>query len=230
MDGAMSDEVRTLLIDVDGTLVDSNYEHVLAWLDAFRRLGVDVPAWRLHRHIGMGGDQLVPAVAGEEVEDRLGDQVREAEGRAYRRYLPRVHAFSDARRFLRGCHDRGLTVVLVSSAKTHELERYRSLLAADPWIDAWIGATDVEATKPAPDLVSEALEAAGASPSEALMLGDSTWDVVSAARAGVPAVGLLTGGYGPQELLDAGALDVFEDLDGLAAGSSRLLSSYRASA
>src|SRR5215217_6990017 len=117
-----------LIVDVDGTLVDSTYEHVLAWVRAFREHDIAVPAWRIHRAVGMGGDQLVPHVAGEDVEGRLGDRIRETEGEAYGEYLPHVRPFADAVPFLGRCAAAGIQVVLASSSKAQELERYLELL------------------------------------------------------------------------------------------------------
>ena len=201
---------RALILDVDGTLVDSNYHHVLAWLRAFRRFDVSVPAWRIHRHLGMGGDQLVSAVAGGDVERSLGRDIREAEEHAYLEYLPHVRPFREAEPFLGRARALGIRIVLASSAKAHELERYRELLDADETTDAWTSAADVERTKPHPDLIQVALERVEAR--DAVMVGDATWDVESARRAGLSTIAVLTGGYGRQELVDAGAVAVFDSL------------------
>jgi phosphoglycolate phosphatase-like HAD superfamily hydrolase len=202
---------EAVIFDVDGTLVDSNYEHVLAWVRAFRANDVDVPAWVIHRHIGMGGDQLVAAVAGDEVEERLGDAIRDVESEAYRDYLPHVTPFPGADAVLQRCVDLDLTVVMASSAKPHELERYQELVGGAA--DAWTGSGDVENTKPEPDLIEVALDRAGTR--SALMVGDATWDVLAAERAGLPTVGLLTGGFGEDELRSAGAMLVLPSLEAL---------------
>jgi HAD superfamily hydrolase (TIGR01509 family) len=201
---------RALILDVDGTLVDSNYHHVLAWLRAFRRFDVSVPAWRIHRHLGMGGDQLVPAVAGEDVERSFGRGIREAEEQAYLDYLPHVRPFPEAEPFLRRARTLRLRTVLASSAKAHEIERYLELLDAQRTTDAWTSSADVDRTKPHPDLIRVALQRVRAA--DALMIGDATWDVEAARRAGVPTVAVLTGGYGRHELADAGAIAVFPSL------------------
>src|SRR5689334_14880927 len=118
------------ILDIDGTLVDSNYQHAIAWYRAFRRNGVVVPAWRIHRHIGMGGDQLVAAVAGDDVERRCGDDVRDAEGEIYMGLIDEVLPFDGARELIAGLRDRFDSVVLASSAKEREVERYLDLLDA----------------------------------------------------------------------------------------------------
>ena len=202
-----------LIVDVDGTLVDSTYEHVLAWVRAFREHDVVVPAWRIHRAVGMGGDQLVAHVAGEGVEARLGDRIRETEGEAYREYLPHVRPFTDAMPFLERCGAVGIQVVLASSSKPSELERYLELLDVRRLGVRWVSSGDVERTKPAPDLIERAVaEVEGAG---AMMVGDATWDVVAARHAGLPSIALLTGGYGEDELRDAGAVAVYERLEQL---------------
>ena len=204
-----------LIVDVDGTLVDSAYEHVLAWSRAFRAHDVFVPSWRIHRAIGMGGDQLVPEVAGQDVEERLGDRIRDAEGDAYKEYLPHISAFPGANAFLERCREMGAQVVLASSAKPSELDRYLELLDAERLGLRWTNSDDVSRTKPHPDLIHQALDQVPGA--EALMIGDATWDVVAASRAGIPTLALLTGGYGEDELRAAGALDVYPSLEELTA-------------
>ena len=203
------------LVDVDGTLVDTNYHHALAWYRAFRGLGETLPLPAIHRHIGMGGDQLVAALAGDAFERAHGDEVRDAEGERYAELIGEVAPLPGARELLERLHGRGHAVVLSSSAKAHEVEHYLDLLDARELADGWTTSADVEATKPAPDLVEVALEKAGGGP--AVMVGDSTWDCRAAGRAGVPTIGLLTGGFSEQELRDAGAACVFMDLPALVA-------------
>lgn len=204
-----------LIVDVDGTLVDSAYEHVLAWSRAFRAHDVFVPSWRIHRAVGMGGDQLVREVAGHDVEERLGDRIREVEGDAYEEYLPTVPAFPGANAFLERSRALGAEVVLASSAKPSELDRYLELLDAERLGLRWTNSEDVSRTKPHPDLIHQALEQVPGA--DALMIGDATWDVVAASRAGISTLGLLTGGYGEDELRAAGALHVYPSLEELTA-------------
>jgi HAD superfamily hydrolase (TIGR01509 family) len=206
-----NDDLGAVIFDVDGTLVDSNYEHVLAWSQAFKAVDVHVPAWVIHRHVGMGGDQLVAAVAGDEVEREHGDRIRELERERYVELIDDVRAFPAARNVLAACRSVGLTVVLASSAKGEELERYLDLLEGRDLADAWTASPDVTRTKPAPDLIAVALEKAGTD--AAVMVGDSVWDVVAARNIGIPTIGLLTGGFGEDELRSAGAVDVLSSLD-----------------
>ena len=203
------------ILDVDGTLVDTNYHHAIAWYRAFRQHGIVLPVWRIHRHVGMGGDQLVPALAGEDVAESQGDDVRAAEKALYLALIEEVEAFPSARKLILELKERGHTVVLASSAKANELEHYLDLLDAREHADGWTTSADVEATKPAPDLVHAALEKAGGG--DAVMVGDSTWDCEAARRAGVETLALLTGGFSEEELREAGAIVVFESLEDLIA-------------
>jgi HAD superfamily hydrolase (TIGR01509 family) len=202
-----------VILDVDGTLVDSAYHHALAWYRAFRSEGIIIPVSRIHRHIGMGGDQLVPAVASEELADTRGDAVRRAEGVAYAALIDEVEPLEGANELLRDLKRRGHAVVLSSSAKQEELDHYLDLLDARDVVDAWTSSADVDRTKPAPDLVQVALDRAGAG--AAVMIGDSVWDCEAARRAGIPSIGLLTGGFCGSELREAGARAVFESLPAL---------------
>ena len=204
------------ILDVDGTLVDSNYQHAIAWYRAFLEQGLTPPVWRVHRHIGMGGDQLVAAVAGPEVERSAGDAIREAEKRLYAELIQEVRPFEGARELLEALKGRGHTVVLASSAKEDEVEHYLDLLDARELADSWTTSADVEQTKPAPDLVSVAMQMAGTL--SAVMVGDSTWDIEAARRAELKTIAVLTGGFSEAELLDAGAVAVFESLVDLREG------------
>jgi HAD superfamily hydrolase (TIGR01549 family) len=198
------------VLDVDGTLVDTNYHHAIAWYRAFREHGLTLPVWRIHRHIGMGGDQLVAAVAGQRVEDRQGESIRAAETALYADLIGEVQPFTDARRLLELLDARGHRMVLASSGKRDEVDHYLDLLGARDLVEAWTSSADVEQTKPEPDLVVTATKKVGGG--EAVMVGDSTFDCEAAARAEVPTVAILTGGFSEQELRKAGAGWVFESL------------------
>ncbi len=198
------------ILDIDGTLVDTNYHHAIAWYRAFRRHGITLPLFRIHRHIGMGGDQLVGALAGERWDAEHGDDVRETEGELYMELIDEVRPLEGARELLEALHERGHALVLASSAKPHEVDHYLDLLQARDLADGWTTSGDVEHTKPEPDLVAAAVEKAGGGP--AVLLGDSTWDCKAADRAGVPAIGVLTGGFSEQDLRDAGAVCVVTEL------------------
>jgi HAD superfamily hydrolase (TIGR01509 family) len=205
---------QVAVIDVDGTLVDTNYHHVLAWQQAFDDAGVFAATSTLHRHVGMGGDQFVPAVAGEALEAERGDEVRDRHDAIYReRFIDEVRPYPDARRALERLRALGLKVVLASSAKQDEIDRYLDLLDARDLCDAWTSSSDVERTKPHPDLLEVAIDKVDAEP--AFLLGDSVWDCEAANRIELPTLALLTGGFGEAELLTAGAAEVFPDLAAL---------------
>jgi HAD superfamily hydrolase (TIGR01509 family) len=211
---------RTALIDIDGTLVDSNYHHTMAWSRAFEEQGIALPLWTLHRHLGMGGDQLVAAVAGDEVERTLGEELRDAWRRAYAPLLPEVRPAEDARALLHDLRRRGWTIILASSGAPDHTEHYLDLLEARDLVDDWTTSADVEATKPSPDLLHAALAKAGGG--EAVLIGDSPWDVEAANRLGLPTACVLTGGFAAAELLEAGAAAVFAGLPGLRAAIDTL--------
>jgi HAD superfamily hydrolase (TIGR01549 family) len=211
---------QAMILDIDGTLVDTNYHHALAWYRAFRQHGVVLPIWRIHRAIGMGGDQLVEELAGPEVEEEDGDKIRDAEGPLYMTMIEEIEPFEGARELLRELRERERTIVLASSAKEDEVDHYLDLLEAREVVDAWTTSADVEATKPEPDLVEAALEKAETR--DALMIGDTVWDVKAAGRAGIETIAVLSGGYGEAELRDAGAREVFESIAELGAAPEAL--------
>ena len=204
------------ILDIDGTLVDTNYQHAIAWYMAFRQHDVRLPVWRIHRHIGMGGDQLVKALAGEEVEADQGDAIRAAEGALYLAAIESTEPFEGARRLIEELKSAGREVVLASSAKAQEVDHYLDLLDAREIVDSWTTSADVEETKPAPDLVSTALDKLDSD--EAVMVGDTPWDVEAARRAGVQTIAVMTGGFCEDELRDAGAVAVFESIVALREG------------
>jgi HAD superfamily hydrolase (TIGR01549 family) len=201
------------ILDVDGTLVDTNYHHALAWYRAFRERRIVLPVWRLHRHVGMGGDKFVSAVAGEEVEERFGDGLRERWEALFDEMLPEIEPLDGARDLIVELKRRGGPVVLASSAVEKHVEAFLDKLDARELADAWTTKDDVDASKPAPDLVRAALDKAGAE--EAVMVGDTPWDVEAARKCGLETITVLTGGYGEPELRDAGAAGVFQTVDEL---------------
>jgi HAD superfamily hydrolase (TIGR01509 family) len=207
--------MATAILDIDGTLVDTNYHHAIAWYRAFRQQGLVLPVWRIHRHIGMGGDQLVAALAGEGFDREQGDDVRAAETVLYTELIGEVQPLAGARALMEDLKGAGHTVVLASSAKPTELEHYLTLLDARSLADDWTDSGDVERTKPEPDLVLAALEKATAKPKDAVMIGDSTWDCRAAKAARVRSIGVLTGGFSEAELLEAGASKVFTSVEDL---------------
>jgi HAD superfamily hydrolase (TIGR01549 family) len=198
------------VLDIDGTLVDSNYFHAVAWSRAIREHGHTLPMWRVHRAIGMGSDQLVAALLGDDVERSQGDDIRASETERYFDLIEEVRPLDGARGLIEDLKRAGHRVVLASSAKPDEVEHYLDLLDARELADAWTTSGDVEHTKPAPDLVVAALDKIGGGPG--VMIGDSTFDCEAAANAGVDTVAVLTGGFSDSELLKAGAIIVFRSI------------------
>jgi HAD superfamily hydrolase (TIGR01509 family) len=202
---------RIVLFDIDGTLVDSNYRHVEAWSRAFQELGQSVDDWSIHRSIGMDGELLLDAM----VPDADGATRAKASELHERHYLSQglaLRCFHRARDLLRELADRGVTVVLATSAPPAELEALRTTLDVDDAVDVVTSSGDVGTAKPAPDIIHVALARAGGSSDDAVMVGDTVWDVRAAARAGVACIGLLSGGISAEELLDAGAAAVYSDV------------------
>ena len=204
---------KAALLDVDGTLIDSNYHHALAWYRAFREHDRTLPLWRIHRAVGMGGDQLVPALLGKDVDKKEGDAIRETRDGVFAELIGEVVPLEGAHELIAALKDRGLTIVLASSSPQDELDRYLDLLEARDLADAWTTKDDVEATKPAPDLIVAALQKADTK--NAVMVGDTPWDVEAASKAEVETVCVITGGWSKQELREAGAVAVFESVDEL---------------
>jgi HAD superfamily hydrolase (TIGR01509 family) len=204
-------EQRIAVLDVDGTLVDSNYQHALAWYRAFRSMGETFPIWRIHRLIGMGGDKLVAALGGDDLEARMGDQARERWVQEADPLMAEVALLPGARELIVALEKRGHRVVLASSGKPHHVDHALDLLDAREIVDGWTTSEDVEETKPAPDLLHVALEKIG-EPADApsVVVGDSIYDVEAAKNAGMPAVVVRSGGFGDDELRDAGAVAIYD--------------------
>ena len=186
------------ILDVDGTLVDTNFHHAIAWYRAFRQHEVQVPIWRIHRAIGMGGDQIVTELAGEEAEREQGEDLRSAEKVLYAELIHEVQPLAGARELIEDLKDRDMAVVLASSAKPDEIEYYLDLLDARDLADDWTTSGDVDATKPEPDLVEAAMERRG--PARRCWSATPPGTCESAKRAGVETIAVLTGGFGEDEL------------------------------
>ena len=199
------------VLDIDGTLVDSNYQHALAWYRALRSVGEIYPVWRLHRVIGMGGDQVVTAIGGEDLERRVGDEVREKQGEEVDALLDEMMPLPGARELLVQIKERGHQLVLASSGRQRHVDLFLDKLDARDVADSWTSSADVETSKPAPDLLQVALKKVGAPPdASSVVIGDSVWDVKAAHNAGMPALVVRSGGFGDDELLNAGAAAIYD--------------------
>ncbi len=211
----------TIIFDIDGTLVDSNYQHALAWYRSLRRYDIIVPLWQIHRAIGMGGDQLITHVVGEQAEAEYGDALRKAWAEEFEPMLPEISPFADAVPLLAMVRELGLTLVLASSGAPQHVQAYLELVDGQRLADGWTTSEDVESTKPAPDLVLAAMKKVAAT--SAVMIGDSTWDARAAGKLGVPTFAVRTGGFSDTELRDAGAIAVYDSLSGLQADLDRII-------
>ena len=207
----MSKPLRAVLFDVDGTLVDTNYLHVVTWWQAFAQHGQRVPMADIHRAIGMGSDQLLDRLLPTDRDRDADSGLRISHDALYAAYWTRLRPLPGAVELLRACKARGLAVVLASSAGEAESGVLRAALDAEDAIDDATFSGEVERTKPAPDLVQVALAKAGVPAGQAVFTGDTVWDVQASQKAGVPCIGLLSGGIGRQELIDAGAAQVYAD-------------------
>jgi HAD superfamily hydrolase (TIGR01549 family) len=200
----------TAIFDVDGTLVDTNYHHALAWSRAFRRFDITRPLWRIHRGIGMGGDTFVPEIAGEDVEREHGDALRDAWTEEFDQLIGEVQPFAETQALLQEIKRRGFRLVLASSGTTKHVEAFLDLFGGRELADAWTTSDDAEKSKPEPDIVQTAL--AKVEGAKGVMIGDSVYDVLAAGKLGIPTIAVRTGGFGTDELQEAGASAVFDSL------------------
>jgi HAD superfamily hydrolase (TIGR01509 family) len=218
MVGEKGDGPKAALFDVDGTLVDTNYLHAVTWWEAFAQFGYYVPMTEIHRAIGMGSGLLLDKLLPEDRDKDADAEVRLAHTALYATYWSRLRPLPGAADLLRACKQRGLTVVLASSADEPEFKVLRAALDAEDAIDEATFAGDVESSKPAPDLVEVALDKAGVPAGQAVFIGDTAWDVHACQKAGVPCIGVLSGGISREELISAGAAEVYRGPGDLLAG------------
>lgn len=196
--------VAAAFFDVDGTLVDTNYLHTWAWWRALAEAGVAVPMARVHRLIGMGGDDLLTELTG-----RPDERISQAHDRFFAECGDLVRPLPGARDLLRRVHEAGSKVVVVTSAHEDELELLLGPLDAGDMLDVIVHGESVEAAKPSPDLYEQALARVGAAPDRVVALGDTGWDVEAARRSGIDCIGVETGGVATCELIAAGARAVY---------------------
>ena len=199
-----------ILFDVDGTLVDTNYLHVVAWWQAFRAHGHKVPMRKLLETVGQGSDRFVETILGRPDAD-----VANAHTDFYGPFLHELPPFDGAAGLLRATKKAGLKVVLATSASAKEAKHLRDALDADDVIDAVTSKDDADESKPDPDIVQTALDKAGLDAAEALFVGDTVWDVEAARRAGLDCVAVLSGGIPEHDLRDAGAVAIYRDVQHL---------------
>lgn len=200
---------KAVVLDVDGTLMDTNYLHVEAWARAMEAVGHRAVRADLHRQIGKGSDKLIPEFV--EGEDAI-DKVDELHGETYAELQPHGHPLPGAKELIASLAGRGYQVWLVTSAKPEELEQYLEQLETEGKLSGIVNSSDVEDSKPAPDIFELALEKAGVSAEETVAVGDAVWDVKAAHEAGIRTVAVLTGGtFDEEELRESGAVEVYKD-------------------
>ena len=203
--------LRAVLFDVDGTLVDSNYLHIDAWGRAFRKLGVPIDGWRIHRRLGMDSAQMLEELLGDDAE-QLSSRASDAHAHFYRKNADRLRAFAGASTLLRELGGHGIRTVLATSASSDELDMLVEALGVGDDGLITTNADDVARAKPHPGLVEVALERADVAAGDAVFVGDSVWDMIAAKRAGVATIGVLSGGISAGELSDAGADRIVESV------------------
>jgi HAD superfamily hydrolase (TIGR01549 family) len=202
--------IEAVLLDIDGTLIDNNLLHVLAWQRAFRRVGKQVDANTILHKVGMGGDQLAPSILGKEEGEEV-EQVRQFHSEEYSKkgLIDHSEPLPGAVDLLKALRARGVKIALASSAKEEEVDHYLKQLGGRQAVDVIVTSKDVSATKPAGDVFARALEKLG-KPSNALVVGDTVYDVASASKLGLPCIGVLSGGIEFKLLIEAGAVVVYE--------------------
>jgi HAD superfamily hydrolase (TIGR01509 family) len=214
-------DVAGVLFDVDGTLVDTTYLHATAWWQAFRQFDLDVPMARIHRAIGMGSDHILDHLLGDGHDTVHDDAIDTAHTALQAANWPRLRPTHGAKELLAACSERGLRVILASSAADNELTALRQAINADDVIDAVTTADDAESSKPDSDIVHVALRKGGIDPTRAAFVGDAVWDVYACAKVGIPCVAVTCGGTSEAELRAAGAVEVYDDPAALLAAFDR---------
>jgi HAD superfamily hydrolase (TIGR01509 family) len=217
----MTERAKVVVLDIDGTLIDSNDAHAQAWVDVGREFGFDIDFAHVRRLIGMGGDKVLPELTGLEEDTETGTRMKERRGEIFREhYLPELQAFPRARALLERFRDDGLALVVATSASKEDMNALLKQAGVADLIEEKTSSSDAEESKPDPDIVQAALKSADARPGEAIMLGDTPYDVEASGRAGVRCVALRCGGWDDADLGDAVA--VYDD-------PADLLESYAAS-
>ena len=206
--------IKAVIFDVDGTLVASNDLHIEAWRQAFRAYGKEVSYEELHQQMGKGGDQLMPVFCSKEELDNFGKELERLRTELFKReYLPRVQPFPKVRELFERIKADGLVIALASSAQQEELERHKKSLGIQNLLKTATSADDVEKSKPHPDIFQAALSAiSDVVPAQAVVVGDTPYDVIAAAKAGMRSIGLLSGGFTKEDLRAAGSVEIYQDV------------------
>lgn len=200
-------QFQGVLLDIDGTLVDSNGAHVNAWVEVLRGHGFDVTPDDIWPLIGMGGDNLLPRVVGIEAESEQGERISKERSELFKeKYLPGLKPFPKVRELLARMRERGLELVAASSSKSGEVERLLEIAGVSDLMEDSTSASDTENSKPAPDLVHSGLDRIDLPPGKVVMIGDTPYDIEAAGKAGVKVIALRCGGFSDDRLADAIAI------------------------
>lgn len=205
--------MKSVIFDMDGTLIDSVDFHALAWQAAFREFGHDVELELIRDQIGKGGDQLMPVFLPEGEIDRIGKQIESRREQIFRaEYLPRIKPFPGVRELFQRLLQDGARVALASSSKADELQTYKRIAGISDLLDAETSADDAQESKPRPDIFEAALtKLGGIAPGDAIAVGDTPYDAEAAGNAGIKTIGLLCGGWSKANLREAGCVEVYRD-------------------
>jgi HAD superfamily hydrolase (TIGR01509 family) len=201
---------RGVILDIDGTLLDSNAAHVRAWVEALTEHGHEVSEDDIWPLVGMGGDNLLPAAVGIDKESEEGKKISERRGEIYKtRYFPHIRPFPEVRRLLEKMRENGLTLVVASSSPEDEVEKALKTIGIEDLLESATSATDAGRSKPDPDVVRSALERSGLAAGEVLMLGDTPYDIEAAGKVEVGVIAVRSGGFPDEDL--AGAVAIYDD-------------------
>jgi HAD superfamily hydrolase (TIGR01549 family) len=205
--------IKTVIFDIDGTLVDSVDLHARAWQETFRHFGKDIPYERVRHQIGKGGDQLMPVFFSKEEVEELGPEMEKYRGELYQRdYLPRVRAFPNVRELFLRIKADGKRIALASSAKEDELGTYKKITNIEDLVEEETSSDDADKSKPHPDIFEAVMERLGGiKPLEAMVVGDTPYDAEAAGKAGLRTIGVLCGGFPEAELMAAGCVQIYKD-------------------
>ncbi len=218
--------IKAVIFDIDGTLMDTNHLHILAWERAFKRGGYSVPPERIAVEIGKGGDHLVPAILGDpqsKADEEEQERIRKAHDDEYTKIVNQAKPFPSAEQILARLRQRGLKIALATSASEQEVERYLDYLEADKNVDVIVNKSDVESSKPAPDVFAVALKKLGLQAEQAVAVGDTPYDISAARKVGLACVALLSGGFDRAQLEPEGPIAIFADVAELQAHLNELV-------